>query len=123
MRQQVVDVLFTLVLVAALTTCASAAIGSFFRRTAPATVTAYLILTLLLLGPLGVWLGRDAPFGHNVVESALKLSPVAAAMRLIETPGFRDYEILPTAWWVVVVGILVAIALLCWRTWELRKPE
>jgi ABC-type transport system involved in multi-copper enzyme maturation permease subunit len=123
LRQQVLAVLATLVFMAGFATCASAAISSLFRRTAPATITAYLILVVMLVGPLVVWLGRDAPFGHAIVEQFLTLSPIAAALSLIEAPGFENYRLIPAAWWVVVGGILVSITLILWKTHQLTKPE
>ena len=49
----------------------SAAIGSLFRSTAAATATAYGLLTALCGGTMLVWLGRDAPFPYDTVQTAL----------------------------------------------------
>jgi ABC-type transport system involved in multi-copper enzyme maturation permease subunit len=123
LRQQVVAVLLTLLLMAAFAMCFSGAVSAFFRRTAPATIAAYLALVAILLGPLVFWLGRDAPFGRPLVARMLTFSPVAAALSLIESPGFASYRLLPAAWWITGGGIVVSIAVLSWKIWRLEKPQ
>ena len=71
MRFQVERVVICLAATAAFAMLLSAAVGSLFRRTASATAAAYTALMAVCALPLLVWLGRDAPFGHDVVEAAL----------------------------------------------------
>jgi ABC-type transport system involved in multi-copper enzyme maturation permease subunit len=101
----------------------SAAISTLFRSTAAATTTAYLALLAVCLGPLLVWLGRGAPFGHRTVENVLSVSPVAAALQASATPGFTPYELLPTNWWVIGSACVALLGLLVVRTWLLCRPE
>jgi hypothetical protein len=121
--QQVRGVLLTLVLIAVFAVCLSAAVGAFFRQTTTATLFAYLALIVVLAAPMVVWMGRDAPFGHRTVERALAFSPLAAALGLLEAPGFETYDLLPTAWWALAGGMALCILLLCWQTWRLTRPQ
>ena len=100
MTYPVRQVLISLALAAVFTVSLTAFVSSLFKRTAPATATAYAISITLLIGTLLVWLGRDAPFGFEVVRTALLLNPVAAAMSELKVPGFEIYQIVPLAWWI-----------------------
>jgi len=75
------------------------------------------------VGPLLVWLGRDAPFGHTVVEAALTLNSVAAALSVFNMPGFRTYNLIPANWWLSGVTIVVLFVILRIRVWRLTRPE
>jgi ABC-type transport system involved in multi-copper enzyme maturation permease subunit len=97
---QVNLVLICLVWTAIYTIAVGAAIGSLFRNTAVATTSSYVVVMSLFLLPLLIWLGRDAPFGHDTVQMALLINPVGAALSVIESPGFTNYDLLPAAWWV-----------------------
>jgi ABC-type transport system involved in multi-copper enzyme maturation permease subunit len=119
---QVYVVLICLVATALFTLVLSAAVGSLFARTAPATATAYVILMILFLGPLLIWLGRDAPFGHQTVQSALLVTPVGAALSTIESPGFVAYELLPDAWWICGISTVFLLGVLSVQTWRLMRP-
>ncbi len=119
---QVYHVMICLLLTAAFTLVLSAAVGSLFARTAPATATAYVILMVLFLGPLLIWLGRDAPFGHSTVQSALLATPVGAALSKIKSPGFEHYELLPAAWWICGVASVLLLTVLVVQTWRLMRP-
>jgi ABC-type transport system involved in multi-copper enzyme maturation permease subunit len=119
---QVYMVLICLLLTALFTLSLSAAVGSFFARTAPATATAYVILMFLFLGPLLIWLGRDAPFGHSTVQNSLLATPVGAALSVIKSPGFERYELLPAAWWISGFASLFLLGLLGIQTWRLTRP-
>lgn len=119
---QVYMVLISLLLTALFTLALSAAVGSFFARTAPATATAYVVLMVLFLGPLLMWLGRDAPFGHSTVQNSLLATPVGAALSVIKTPGFEHYELLPAAWWISGIASGVLLLLLGVQTWRLARP-
>lgn len=102
---------------------ASAAASSFFRSTALATATGYGIVVGVCLAPLLVWVGRDAPFGHDAVEMALAISPVAAAMHAAGVPGFTAYEVLPLNWWIIGAASLFLLIVLVLRTRQLYRPE
>lgn len=108
---------------AAFAVVASAAAGSLFRSTAAATAAAYLVVIGVCLGPLLVWLGRDAPFGFAAVEAALGLSPLAAALVAADTPGFSGYDVLPLNWWVTGTASAVLLVLLALRVRQLYRPE
>ncbi len=123
LRQQVLYVLFSLVLTAAFAIILSTTISSFFRRTAPATITAYAILIGLCGGTTLIWLGRDAPFGHAVVENALRFNPMLAALSIIETPGFENYNLVPANWWIIGGATLLLLVVLHIQTWRLTRPE
>ena len=123
LQQQVVYVLISLVLTAILAVTLSAVVSSFCQRTAPATIACYGLLMFLLVMPMLFWFGRDAPFGHSVVESALMLSPVAAALNTMEVPGFEHYDLLPQNWWIVSTVALFCVALLVFQTWRLTRPQ
>jgi len=123
LRQQVIYVLFSLVLTAAFAIVLSATISSFFRRTAPATITAYAILIGLCGGTALVWLGRDAPFGHSLVENVLRFNPMVAALSIIETPGFENYNLVPANWWIIGTATVLLLIVLQVQTWRLTRPE
>ena len=101
----------------------SAAAGSFFRRTAPSTTAAYALLVGLCAGTMLVWLGRDAPFGHSVVEAVLTFNPLATALTVIETPGFTQYRLLPGNWWFLAYGSIFCLVVLVLQTWRLTRPR
>jgi ABC-type transport system involved in multi-copper enzyme maturation permease subunit len=101
----------------------SAAIGSLFQRTAAATTAAYIAVILVFVGPMLVWLGRDAPFGHSVVETALTINPVAAALAIFNMPGFRTYNLIPATWVFSGAAIAVLFVILRIRVWRLTRPE
>jgi ABC-type transport system involved in multi-copper enzyme maturation permease subunit len=122
-RFQVQRVVMCLLGTAVFAMLGSAAIGSLFRSTAAATAAAYLLLLGVCGVPLLVWLGRDAPFGHDVVEAALTINPIAAAMNVIRLPGFRDYELIPANWWFLGAGSVVGFLTLFWQTRRLTEPQ
>jgi ABC-type transport system involved in multi-copper enzyme maturation permease subunit len=101
----------------------SAAVSSLCRVTAAASTAAYLILLAVCVGPLLVWLAREAPFGHATVEAVLAVDPVAAALQAAATPGFSGYELLPLNWWIVGTACVGLLGLLAVRTWQLSRPE
>jgi ABC-type polysaccharide/polyol phosphate export permease len=123
LTQQVSYVIVCLVLAALVCLMLSAAVSSFFRRTAPATVTAYAVVIALYAGTFLVWLGRDAPFGHAIVRAALVLNPLAAALSILEIPGFGGFDLLPAAWWWALGAIAFCLLVLAARTWRLTRPE
>jgi ABC-type transport system involved in multi-copper enzyme maturation permease subunit len=123
LTQQVLYVLASLLLTAVFALLLSAAISSLFRRTATATVTAYAFLVGICGGTLLFWAGRDAPFGHRVVEAALTINPIAAALSIMEVRGFTDYELVPANWWFVGGASIVCLVVLMVQTWRLTKPD
>ena len=123
LTEQVRQVMICLVLTAVFSAILSAAVSAFFRRTAFATATAYCLLLSLFAGTMLIWAGRDAPFGHSTVETALSFNPLAAALSIIGTPGFTQYQLVPGSWWItggVSCGLLVILGL---QTWRLTLPE
>jgi hypothetical protein len=118
---QVNIVLICLVWTAIMALAVSAAVGSLFRSTAVATATTYVAVIALFVTPILVWLGRDAPFGHDVVETALMATPVGAALSVIGAPGFENYELLPAAWWVAGIVSAVMFVLLGVQVWRLSR--
>ncbi len=123
MWNQVVLALISVLLAAWMTLGLSAAIGAFHERTASATVTVYVVLMLLFLGPLLVWAFRDDPFSHGVVQAALTITPLGAALGVIGMPGFHDYELLPLAWQVAAVIGFLALVVYLLRVLRLLRPD
>lgn len=119
---QVNLVLICLAWTAVYTLAAGAAIGSLFRNTAIATTSSYVTVMALFLIPLLVWLGRDAPFGHDTVQMALLITPVGAALSVIQAPGFTNYDLLPAAWWVAggISGFMFLVFGV--QVWRLTRP-
>lgn len=120
---QVRLVLVCLALTAVFSMLCSAAVGCLSLRTAAATASAYGVLLAISGLPLLVWMGRDAPFGHGVVEASLSLSSVAAAFSVIRIPGFQDYDLIPANWWLLIMGCVISLAVLLVRTYRLARPQ
>lgn len=123
LKLQVQRVVICLAATAVFAMLLSAAIGSLFRRTAPATAAAYAALLLVCGAPLLVWLGRDAPFGHDTVEAALMINPVAAALSVIRLAGFRDYQLIPGNWWFLGIASAVSLFILIAQTRRISRPR
>jgi ABC-type transport system involved in multi-copper enzyme maturation permease subunit len=123
MRFEVQRVVACLLATAGFAMMLSAAIGSLFQRTAPATASAYAALLVICGAPLLVWLGRDAPFGHDTVERALVINPVAAALSVIRLPGFRDYDLIPGNWWFLGITSAVCMVVLLAQTYRISRPQ
>ncbi|MCA9174476.1 MAG: ABC transporter permease [Planctomycetales bacterium] len=120
---EVVRVVASLALVALFCLLVGAVVGSLFRRSAPATACAYAVLLAFFGGTLLIWLGRDAPFGYDVVRSALLLNPAAAALSVIGTADFATYDLLPYSWyWTGAISGVCLIALV-FQSWRLSLPE
>jgi len=118
---QVNLVLICLVWTAIEALAVSAAVGSLFRTTAVSTTATYIAVIMLFLTPILVWLGRDAPFGHDTVQTALLATPVGAALNVIGAPGFESYDLLPQAWWVAGVVSVVMFTVLGIQVWRLTR--
>jgi hypothetical protein len=123
MRGQVERVVICLAATAVFCMLLSAAAGSLFRRTAPATAAAYTALLAVCAGPLLIWMGRDAPFGRGMVEKALTINPVAATLSVIRAPGFAEYDLIPANWWFLGFASLTALLVLTVQTWRLSRPQ
>jgi hypothetical protein len=120
---QMQRVVICLALTAVFAVLVSAAVSTLFRSTAQATTTSYLVLLTVCVGPLLIWLGREAPFGHTTVQVALALNPVAAALHAAETPGFENYELLPANWWIIGGACVALLLFIRVRIWQLCRPE
>jgi ABC-type transport system involved in multi-copper enzyme maturation permease subunit len=123
LREQILQIMISLILAMLFAAMLSAAVSSCFRRTAPATVTSYLLLTLLWGGSLMIWLGRDSVFGFEVVRTALSVNPLAAALSINRSPGFSNYNLVPINWWIMGGGSLLCFLLLSFQTRRLSRPE
>lgn len=122
MRGQIYLVLISLAWMTVFALLLSTAVGSLFRRTAPATITAYALLVGLCAGTMLVWLAREAPFGRATVEAALRINPLAAALSVIEMPGFTQYNLVPANWWFLGYASAFCLVVLLVRTWRLARP-
>ncbi|MDH3717194.1 MAG: ABC transporter permease subunit [Planctomycetota bacterium] len=123
LMQQIIYVLICLVLSCVFSLVLSAMVSSFFRRTAPATITAYTVLAVIYGGTLLVWFGRDAPFGHDTVQRVLTVNTLAAAMHAIKVKGFETYELIPANWWFVGCATVACLGVFAWRVRRLTRPE
>ncbi|MBM3999305.1 MAG: ABC transporter [Planctomycetes bacterium] len=116
-------VLICLAWTAAFALLASATVSAFCRRAATSTTVAYVLLLSVYAGTMLIWLGRDAPFGHAMVENALRINTMAAALSVMGTPGFVTYRLIPDAWWITggaCVGFAVVLVL---RARTLTRPQ
>jgi ABC-type transport system involved in multi-copper enzyme maturation permease subunit len=123
LRLQVERVVICMIATAAFAMFLSAAVGSLFQKTAAATAAAYAALLAVCGAPLLIWLGRDAPFGHETVERALLINPIAAAMSVIRLPGFRDYRLLPANWWFLGIASVACLVILVAQTHRISRPR
>jgi hypothetical protein len=122
-RFEVQRVVVCLIVTAVFAMLASAAAGSLFRRTAPATAVAYATLLAVCGAPLLIWLGRDAPFGRDVVGAALTVNPVAAALSVIRVQGFRDYQLVPANWWFLGAASVLSLFVFLFQTYRISRPQ
>jgi hypothetical protein len=120
---QVQRVMACLALTAVFTVLVSGAASTLFRSTAAAMTASYVALLTICMGPLLVWLGRDAPWGHATVETVLVIDPVAAALQASRFPGFGEYDLLPLNWWIIGSACLVLLLVIAVRTRQLCRPE
>jgi ABC-type transport system involved in multi-copper enzyme maturation permease subunit len=121
--EQVQRVVACLGLLAVFAVLTSAAASTLFRSTAAATTASYVVLLAVCIGPLLIWMGRDAPFGHTTVQAVLTIDPVAAALQAADTPGFTAYELLPGNWWLVGGACLALLVFLYLRVRQLWRPS
>jgi hypothetical protein len=57
------------------------------------------------------------------VQTALLLTPVGAALNVIGAPGFENYDLLPTAWWVAGIISAVMFMVLGVQVWRLTRAS
>lgn len=112
-----------LALLAVFAVLVGAVSSSLFRSTAVSTAVSYMVLAVVCIAPLLIWLGREAPFGHQVVQTALRIDPVAASLNVADTPGFRNYDLVPANWWVIGVASVLLLIVLIGRTRRLYRPD
>ena len=120
---RIADCMISLVVSTFLALLISAAIGSLFRNSAAAAVTACGVLIALCAGTMLIWLGRDAPFSHDTVETALKFNPLAATLSLVGAPGFTAYELIPANWYISGAGCALGALVLVVQTHRLIRPQ
>lgn len=120
---QIRQVLICLLLTAAFSIGLSYACSSIFPRTAVSTAVAYALLTIICAGTMFVWLLRDNPFGHATVEVTLMINPIAAALSVIQTPGFTTYNLLPGNWWFLGISTVCFAVIVFLRTAYRMRPQ
>ena len=76
----------------------------------------------LCVGTLTVWLGKET-FSPAVVETVLKVNPLAAALSAIEESPFYSYNLLPTNWYIMGCASAVAFLVLGVQIWRLTRPQ
>ena len=123
LRWQVWQVLICLGWMLLLAVLLSAAVSSLCRRAATATAIAYALLGFICIGTMLFWLGRGTTFGHTTVEYALKINPTAAALNIMEVPGFANYNLIPANWWWTAYLCVVCALILLVQTWRLTRPQ
>lgn len=119
----ILRVLQSLVVMSVFAVLLSAALSSIFSRTAGATAAAYTLLVGLCAGSMVFWLGRGAPFSHELVQSVLMFNPLAAALSIIGSPGFEHYNIALANLWIMAGGGLLCLVVLLVRTRQLSRPQ
>ncbi|MCA9190639.1 MAG: ABC transporter permease [Planctomycetales bacterium] len=120
---QVGNVVISLVIAVAMVVTISALVSAFARSTAVATATSYGLLLVVFAGTLLIWLARGKPFGPVLVERVLLINPAAAALSEMKTPGFEQFNLAPTSWYIclsIAAGCTVILAL---RIWSLSRPD
>ena len=123
LRWQVWQVLICLGWMALFAMLLSTAVGSLCRRTAVATTMSYALLSVVCVGTMLVWLGGGTAFGHGIVEKVLQVNPMAAALTIIEAPGFTSYRLVPANWWWMGGLCLLCIFVVFAQTWRLTRPQ
>jgi ABC-type transport system involved in multi-copper enzyme maturation permease subunit len=122
LRWQVWQVLICLGWMALFAMLLSAAVSSLCRRTAAATTISYALLGTICVGSMLVWLGAGTSFGHGIVQSVLQVNPMAAALTIIEAPGFTTYNLVPANWWWMGGLCLLCSCIVLAQTWRLTRP-
>ncbi|GIW99193.1 MAG: hypothetical protein KatS3mg111_2526 [Pirellulaceae bacterium] len=120
---QVENVIISLLVAMSMVVSISACISGFMRSAATATATAYAVVLSLFAGTMVIWLARGRPFGVTLVERILLFNPAAAALSEMGTPGFEQYRLTPTAWWVGLSISGGCLVILGWRLRQLTRPD
>ena len=60
---------------------------------------------------------------ERLVEQVLTASPLAAALAVMEVPGFREYQLVPASWWLAGAAALVCFLVLRVRVWQMTRPR
>lgn len=123
LQQQVVQVMICLIYAAVLSMLVSATVSSFFRTAAVATTVSYAILIALFCGTMLVWMNRDAPFGFEFVQAALRLNPMAAALNAMQVEGFQAYNLIPSAWMITALTCGLLLVVLYTKLLRLTRPD
>ena len=123
LRWQVWQVLVCLGWLALFCMLLSTAVSSLCRRTAVATTISYALLGVVCVGTMLVWLGAGTSFGHGIVEAVLQINPMAAALTIIEAPGFTRYRLVPANWWWMGGLCLLCSLVVFVQTWRLSRPQ
>ena len=123
LRWQVWQVLICLAWMALFAMLLSAAVSSLCRRTAVATTVSYALLGVICVGTMLVWLGAGTALGQGTVETVLQLNPMAAALTIIEAPGFTTYHLVPANWWWMGGMCLLCSVVVLVQTWRLTRPQ
>ncbi len=123
LRWQVWQVLVCLGWMALFGMLLSAAVSSLCRRTAVATTISYALLGAVCVGTMLAWLGGGTALGHGVVENVLQVNPMAAALTIIEAPGFTTYHLVPANWWWMGGLCLLCSLVVLVQTWRLTQPQ
>ncbi len=116
-------VTISLALACVLAISVSAAVSSLFRRAAASTSVTYGILLAVYAGTFLIWMARDAPFGHEIVEGALRLNLLAASLQILNVQGFTAYDLVPQAWWFAGVTSVILLVFVVIRTQWLLRPS
>ncbi len=123
MSLQVQRVIICLALTAVFAMSCSSAVGCFFSRSAVAMASAYAVLLAICCLPILIWMGENAPFGHDVVETALSFSSVAAAFSVIKMEGFKHYDLIPANWWIMGIGSVISLIVLPAWAYRISRPQ
>jgi ABC-type polysaccharide/polyol phosphate export permease len=123
LRWQVWQVLICLAWMLLFAVLLSAMVSSFCRKAATATTISYALLGMVCVGTLLFWLGKGTTFGHDTVEMVLKINPTAAALNIIEAPGFSNYNLVPDNWWLTGYCCVFFAFVLLIQTWRLTRPR
>lgn len=123
LRDQVIQVLISLIVVALFSLLVSATVSTFFRSTAVATTVAYGVLLAVFAGTIIIWANLGAPFSHEFVENVLSINPMAGALNAMQVSGFESFELVPRTWWVSGTICCVLLLVIYVRTRQLCSPD
>ncbi|MEZ6124152.1 MAG: ABC transporter permease [Planctomycetaceae bacterium] len=123
LREQVFQVLISLLLTAVFCVLVSATVSAFFRTTAAATTVSYGILLVIFAGTMIVWANMDAPFSHHFVQQVLSVNPMAGALNAMQVSGFETFQLIPRTWWLTGGSCVVLMIVLHLRVARLCQPD